>query len=80
MIHSTSLLTEAYFDKVSYGNSRYSHNPRVAYMLKLQMKTMLIMFFDIKCIVNFEFTAQDQTVNQAYYVEILEQLHGVVQR
>jgi len=41
---------------------------------------VLTTFFITKGTVHFEFIPQDQTVNQAYYVEILEQLHGVVQR
>jgi len=40
-------------------------------MLKLQMKMMLITFFNIKGIVHHEFIPEGQTVNQAYYVEIL---------
>jgi len=35
------------------------------------MKTMLITSFDIKGIFHFEFIPKSQTVNQAYYVEIL---------
>jgi hypothetical protein len=42
-------------------------------MLKSQMKTMLITFFDIKGTVHFE------TVNQAY-VEILKRLREAVHR
>jgi hypothetical protein len=38
------------------------------------MKTMLITFFDIKCIAHFESIPQGQAVNQAYYVGILKQL------
>jgi len=40
-------------------------------MLKSQMKTLLITFFDIKGTVHFTFIPQDQIVNQAYeyYVE-----------
>jgi hypothetical protein len=39
-----------------------------------QMKTMLITFFDIKGIFHFEFFPQGQTVNPAYYMEILKRL------
>jgi hypothetical protein len=51
-------------------------------MSKLQTRTKLITFFDIKDIVHFEFTAQGQTVNQAYYsyVEILKWLHEAMHR
>jgi hypothetical protein len=38
---------------------------------KSQMKTMLITFFYIKDTVQFEFIPQGQTVNEAYFVEIL---------
>jgi hypothetical protein len=41
-------------------------------------KTMLNTFFNIMGTVHFEFIPQGQTVNQAYYVEILEWLHGTV--
>jgi hypothetical protein len=44
------------------------------------MKTMLITFFDIKGIVHFEFIPQDQTVNHAYYMEIVKRLHEAVRR
>jgi len=37
-------------------------------------------FLNIKGIIHFEFIPQGQTVNHAYYVEILKQLHEAVHR
>ena len=48
--------------------------PKNARMSKLKVKVMLIVFFDIKCIVHFEFLPQGQTVNQYVYKEILRHL------
>jgi hypothetical protein len=48
-------------------------------MSKSQM-TMLITFFGIKGIVQFEFIQQGQTVKLAYYMEILKGLHEAVRQ
>jgi hypothetical protein len=42
------------------------------------MKKMPITFFDVRDFVHFEFIQQGQTVNQAYCMEILKQLHETV--
>jgi len=36
---------------------------------------MLLTFFDIRGIVHYEFVPTGQTVNQVYYLEVLERLH-----
>jgi len=51
-----------------------------ARMSKSQMKTTLIIFFDIKCTVHFEFVPQGQSVSQTCCVEILKRLHGAAHR
>jgi hypothetical protein len=51
-----------------------------AHVLKTQMKTVLITFFDIKGTVHFEFIPRGLTVSQAYYVEILKLLPETLRR
>jgi hypothetical protein len=41
---------------------------------------MIITFFDIKVVVHFEFIPEVQTVNKAYYMEIVERLHETAHR
>jgi len=48
-------------------------------MSRLQVKTMLLCFFDHKGIVQCEFIAQGQTVNQQCYLEVLTRLRESVQ-
>jgi histone-lysine N-methyltransferase SETMAR len=49
-------------------------------MSRLQVKTMLVCFFDHKVIVCYEFIAQGQMVNQQCYLEMLTRLRESVQR
>jgi hypothetical protein len=49
-------------------------------MSKSQMKTMLITSLDIKGNIHFEFITQGQTVNEAYYVEVLQRLREAMRR
>jgi hypothetical protein len=49
-------------------------------MSESQMQTMPITFFDVKDSVHFESIPQDQTVNEAYYVEVLKRLREAVHR
>jgi len=41
---------------------------------------MLLTFFDIREIVHYEFVSSGQTVNQVYYLEVLERLREKVRR
>ncbi|UYV64971.1 hypothetical protein LAZ67_3002608 [Cordylochernes scorpioides] len=43
-------------------------------MSKSRIKTMIIVFFDIRGIVHCEFVPQGQTVNSAFYLEVLRRL------
>jgi len=45
-----------------------------------QSKSMLLTFFDIRGIVHYEFVPTGQTVNQVYYLEVLERLREKVRR
>ena len=41
---------------------------------------MLVTFFNVRRIVHYEFAPTGQTVNQVYYLEVLERLHEKVRR
>ena len=47
---------------------------------KSRVKTTLLTFFDIRGIVHYEFVPTGQTVNQIYYLEVIEKLHEKVRR
>ena len=57
-----------------------SPRPRKARMCKSKIKVMLIVFFDCKGIVHFEFVPEGQTVNQYFYKEALVRLMEKIRR
>jgi hypothetical protein len=46
--------------------------------MKSNVKTMLISFFDANGIVYLEFVPNGETVNQAFYLQVLKRLHDAV--
>jgi hypothetical protein len=59
----------------SQWNSPNSPRPKKARQVKSKVKSMLIIFFDIKGIVHKEFFLASQAVNSAYYCDVLQRLH-----
>jgi len=57
-----------------------SPRPKKFRQSKSRVRTMLLTFFDIRGIVHYEFVPTGQTVNQVYYLEVLERLHEKVRR
>ncbi|UYV78664.1 hypothetical protein LAZ67_16002322 [Cordylochernes scorpioides] len=57
-----------------------SPRPKKARMSKSRFKTMIIVFFDIRGIVHCEFVPQGQTVNSAFYLEVLRRLKRRIAR
>jgi len=52
-----------------------SPRPKKARRVKSNVKTLLIYFFDANGIVHLEFIPNGQTVNQAFYLQVLKRLH-----
>jgi len=55
-----------------------SPQPKKPCMSKSQMKKTPVTAYDIKDIIHFQFIPPGQTVNQAYYVEIVKWLREAV--
>ena len=54
--------------------------PKKARMSRSRVKTMIIVFFDSRGIVHKEFVPSGQTVNRAFYKDVLKRLRKRVQR
>ncbi|UYV81375.1 hypothetical protein LAZ67_20000980 [Cordylochernes scorpioides] len=61
-------------------HTKSSPLPKKARMSKSRIKTMIIVFFDIRGIVHCEFVPQGQTVNSAFYLEVLRRLKRRIAR
>jgi hypothetical protein len=59
-------------------HSRFRADRKI--QVKIKVKSMLIIFFDIKEIAHKEFVLADQIVNYAYYCDALRRLRENVQR
>jgi len=57
-----------------------SPRPKKFRWSKSRVKTMLLTFFDIRGIVHYEFVPTGQTINQVYYLEVLERLREKVRQ
>jgi len=61
-------------------HTKRSPRPKKACMSRSRVKTMIIVFFDSLGIVHKEFVPPGQTVNHAFYKDVLERLRKRVQR
>ncbi|KAE9534118.1 hypothetical protein AGLY_008854 [Aphis glycines] len=57
-----------------------SPRPEKDRQIRSNVKTMLIIFFDIKGLIYYEFVPTGQTVNQTYYKEILIKLREKIRK
>ncbi|UYV76839.1 hypothetical protein LAZ67_14002153 [Cordylochernes scorpioides] len=51
-----------------------------ARMIKSKLKCLLITFFDVKGLVHFEFVPEGQTINQHYYIDVVNRLREAVRQ
>jgi hypothetical protein len=61
-------------------NTEFTSAEKKTCMSRSQVHTMLMCFFDQKGIAHYEFTAQEQKVNQQCYLEVLTRLWEYVRK
>ncbi|XP_046659441.1 histone-lysine N-methyltransferase SETMAR-like [Homalodisca vitripennis] len=61
-------------------HTQYSPKPKKGRMRKTHIKIMLVVFFDVRGIIHFEFVLQGHTANTAFYLEVLKRLKRRVVR
>jgi len=79
MKHGSTNTTLIQSGKVHNGRLPIPHDQKFR-QSKSRAKTMLLTFFNIRGIVHYEFVPNGQTVNQVYYLEVLERLREKVRQ
>ena len=79
MKHGSTNMTLKRSGKMHNGRMSIPHGQKNC-RSKSRVKTMLLTFFDIRGIVHYEFVSTGQTVNQVYYLEVMETLHEKLDR
>jgi hypothetical protein len=67
-------------DNQCSGKQLILQDKKKARMSKSRIKTMLVVFFDIRGIIITQYIPSGQTVNQTYYIELLTKLRGKIRR
>ncbi|KAL4100983.1 hypothetical protein QTP88_021004 [Uroleucon formosanum] len=64
----------------SQWKTKFSPRPKKARQVRSNVKTMLIVFFDIEGIIYYEFVPHGQTVNQVFYKDVLIRLRERIRK
>ena len=78
--HGSTNTTLKWSGKVYNGRLPIPHDQQNSVGLNQESKLCCWLFFDIRGIVHYEIVPSGQTVNQVYYLEVLERLHDKVRR
>jgi len=80
MKHGSTNTTLKRSSQVHNGRLPIPHDQKKFRQSKSRVKIMLLTFFDNRGYVHYEFVLTGQTVNQVYYLEVLERLREKVRR